>query len=119
MSDSDLPRAAEQQSPVENKNSMEDEGCEGNDVCEDGRCSSLNGSIWHCVDCDSNYCSECWGLQGSHKAGKFGRDGVPHEKTNVKVVSRLKSILQPPASADVIRKSHQEDQCTKWFGMSI
>lgn len=86
------------------------------DVCEDDRCSTPNASIWHCVDCDSNYCSECWGYQGPHKVGKYGRDGVPHEKTDVRVVSRLKRILQPPDSAEAIQKCHDADQCTKWFG---
>ncbi|KAK3718358.1 hypothetical protein LTR37_005171 [Vermiconidia calcicola] len=88
------------------------------ETCEDDRCKAPNAAIWHCVDCDSNYCSECWDYQGPHKSGKFGRDGVPHEKTNVRVVNRLKKILQPSQSPDTILKSHEADQCTKWFGVS-
>ena len=86
------------------------------EVCEDDRCKAPNAPIWHCVDCDSNYCNECWAYQGPHKAGKLGRDGVPHEKTNVRVVSRLKKILQPPQSAEIMKKAHDADQYTKWFG---
>lgn len=89
------------------------------EVCEDDRCNTPNATIWHCVDCDSNYCSECWAYQGPHKAGKYGRDGVPHEKTNVKVVSRLKRILQPPRTPEAIQKCHDADQCTKWFGKKL
>lgn len=84
--------------------------------CEDDRCKASTSTVWHCVDCDSNYCSDCWGYQGPHKAGKLGRDGVPHERTDVKVVSRLKKVLQPSESADAIRKAHEIDQSTKWFG---
>lgn len=86
------------------------------DVCEDDRCKTSTAAVWYCVDCDSNYCSECWQHQGPHKKGKSGRDGVPHERTDVKVVARLKRILQPPNSITAVEKSHQADQCTKWFG---
>ena len=89
------------------------------DVCEDDRCKSPTAAVWYCVDCDSNYCDECWPYQGPHKKGKFGRDGVPHEKTDVKVVARLKRILHPPNSTAAIQKSHEADQCTKWFGESL
>ena len=96
--------------------SSDAEGVTLDEVCEDDRCKTPNSPIWHCVDCDSNYCSECWAYQGPHKAGKFGRDGEPHERMNVKVFSRLKKILQPLESPDLIKKSHETEQCTKWFG---
>lgn len=105
-----------QQDHVDKESSSDADSFALDEVCEDDRCNTPNAAIWHCVDCDSNYCSECWGYQGPHKSGKYGRDGVPHEKTDVKVVSRLKRILQPPRSPEAIQKCHDADQCTKWFG---
>ncbi|KAF2725665.1 hypothetical protein K431DRAFT_260515 [Polychaeton citri CBS 116435] len=88
-----------------------------NESCEDERCRAPASRVWHCVDCDSNYCEECWAYQGPHKPGKLGRDGVPHEKTSVQLVARLKGILQPPASTERLKQLHQEDRASKWFGM--
>ncbi|KAF2211774.1 hypothetical protein CERZMDRAFT_42792 [Cercospora zeae-maydis SCOH1-5] len=62
--------------------------------------------------------SECWVLQGPHKPKKKGRDGVPHEKTNPFVVKRLKGILNPTRNPDMIQKLHEDDEATKWFGVS-
>lgn len=86
--------------------------------CEDDRCRGPQLPIWHCVDCSSDYCSECWPLQGPHKPGKLGRDGVPHEKTDPQVAARLQSILQPTDSAEVVRDAHTKDEVSKWFGVT-
>ncbi|KAK4504134.1 hypothetical protein PRZ48_005049 [Zasmidium cellare] len=106
----------------EPEESDEDSGstCEDepSEECEDDRCSGPELPIWHCVDCDSSYCSDCWGRQGPHKPRKKGRDGVPHEKTSPHVVRRLKGILHPTRNPKEIQKLHEEDGTTKWFGVS-
>ncbi|KAH9825933.1 Patatin-like phospholipase [Teratosphaeria destructans] len=76
--------------------------------CEDDRCAGPQLPIWHCVDCDSSYC----------RPKKKGRDGVPHEKTNPAVVRRLKEILHPTRATDEIQKLHEDDESTKWFGVT-
>jgi len=86
--------------------------------CEDDRCGGPGLPIWHCVDCDSSYCGDCWPRQGPHKPKKKGRDGVPHEKTNPFVVRRLKAILHPTRKPEEIQKLHEEDESTKWFGVA-
>jgi len=43
---------------------------------------------------------------------------VPHEKTNPQVVRRLKGILHPTKRADQIQKLHEDDESTKWFGVT-
>lgn len=86
--------------------------------CEDDRCRAPKWPVWHCVDCSSDYCSECWPLQGPHKPGKLGRDGVPHEKTDPQVVARLQDILQPTEAPDAIRDAHSRDEASKWFGVT-
>ncbi|KAK5175711.1 uncharacterized protein LTR77_000850 [Saxophila tyrrhenica] len=91
---------------------------EPSDQCEDDRCRGPTPPIWHCVDCDSSYCSECWPLQGPHKPKKRGRDGVPHEKTNPFVVRKLKVILHPTKKPEEIQRLHEEDESTKWFGVA-
>ncbi|QIW98040.1 hypothetical protein AMS68_003558 [Peltaster fructicola] len=94
------------------------ESDEPSEECEDDRCRGPQPPVWHCVDCDSSYCSECWALQGPHKPKKKGRDGVPHEKTNPHIVRRLKAILNPSKNADEIQKQHEDDESTKWFGVT-
>lgn len=86
--------------------------------CEDDHCQSSLATIWHCVDCDSSYCADCWPRQGPHKPRKKGRDGVPHEKTNPHVVRRLKAILHPTRRPEEIQKLHEDDSSTKWFGVA-
>ncbi|CAK1357491.1 hypothetical protein CB0940_07777 [Cercospora beticola] len=96
----------------------DEEDDEPSEECEDDRCRGPTPPIWHCVDCDSSYCSECWVLQGPHKPKKKGRDGVPHEKTSPFVVKRLKGILNPTRNPDMIQRLHEDDEATKWFGVS-
>jgi len=62
--------------------------------------------------------SDCWPRQGPHKPKKKGRDGVPHEKTNPQIVSRLMAILNPTRKAEEIHKLHEDDEATKWFGVT-
>ncbi|CAK3752481.1 hypothetical protein DOTSEDRAFT_168601 [Lecanosticta acicola] len=86
--------------------------------CEDDRCTGPHLPIWHCVDCDTSYCSDCWGRQGPHKPKKKGRDGVPHEQTDPHIVRRLKATLHPTRNPREIQKLHEEDGTTKWFGVA-
>lgn len=62
--------------------------------------------------------SGCWSLQGPHRPNKKGRDGVPHEKTDPRVVRRLRSTLKPPGNIEHIEQLHHEDEATKWFGVT-
>ncbi|KAK5153225.1 hypothetical protein LTS14_007870 [Recurvomyces mirabilis] len=86
--------------------------------CEDDRCGGAQPPIWHCVDCDSSYCSDCWPRQGPHRPKKKGRDGMVHQKENPFVVRRLKAILNPTRKAEEIQKLHEQDASTKWFGVA-
>ncbi|KAK4897196.1 hypothetical protein LTR27_005089 [Elasticomyces elasticus] len=88
------------------------------EVCEDDRCGGPQLPVWHCVDCDSSYCGDCWPRQGPHKPNKKGRDGVPHEKTNPHVVRRLKETLNPTRKPEEIQRLHEQDASTKWFGVA-
>ncbi|SMR43927.1 unnamed protein product [Zymoseptoria tritici ST99CH_3D1] len=102
----------------EDSESSEGSNNEPSDQCEDDRCRGPQPPIWHCVDCDSSYCSECWGLQGPHKPKKKGRDGMPHERTSPHVVRSLKGILNPTRNSAEIQKLHEDDEATKWFGVT-
>lgn len=43
---------------------------------------------------------------------------MPHEKTDAKVVRGLKAILNPTRKPEEIQRLHEEDESTKWFGVS-
>jgi len=86
--------------------------------CENPRCDKSSALVYHCVDCASNYCSLCWPLQGPHRPGKVGRDGVPHEKTSLEIVNRLRNILQPQETSTTLHELHTKDHQCKWFGVT-
>jgi energy-coupling factor transporter ATP-binding protein EcfA2 len=84
-------------------------------VCENCECEKT--PIWNCSYCDMNFCDQCWGKQGPHKAGRTGPDGLPHEKANPTIVRRLKDILTPPKDPGQQQNLHIEDEDTTWFGL--
>ncbi|PSK54732.1 hypothetical protein B9Z65_3821 [Elsinoe australis] len=87
--------------------------------CEDPRCTRNSNVTYFCVDCSSEYCTECWSLQGPHRPNKVGRDGLPHERTNANIFKRFKSILQPPAETlERVKTAHEQDSGSKWFGVT-
>jgi hypothetical protein len=57
-------------------------------------------------------------LQGPHRPKKRGPHGRPHEKVDLDVVRRLEGILTPSRDPDEIKRLHQEDERTKWFGVT-
>jgi hypothetical protein len=92
----------------------------GTDVsqrCESGHCGTPDLPLFFCASCDSFYCSACWTIQGPHRQGKVGIDGLPHERANLNVVNNLKSILEPPSNPTDLQKLHIQDAETTWFGV--
>jgi len=85
--------------------------------CEDERCPQKDGdSVWYCVDCSCHFCETCWGFQPPHRAGKTARDGLSHEKINYYIAKRLESILSPTNDQDEVRRLHETDEKSTWFG---
>ncbi|PVI02430.1 hypothetical protein DM02DRAFT_701953 [Periconia macrospinosa] len=85
-------------------------------ICES--CEQSAQPIWNCAYCDMNFCDSCWSKQGPHKLGRTGPDGLPHEKTNPKIIKRLKDILSPPSDQGAQETLHVEDEDTTWFGLA-
>jgi hypothetical protein len=87
--------------------------------CEDERCPQTAGDkVWYCVDCSCHFCESCWKFQPSHKTGKTARDGLSHEKINYYVAKRLEAILSPTNDHDEVRRLHEVDERSIWFGDS-
>lgn len=98
-------------SPVTNPISVPQfEACE---PCED--CESKTLPTFFCIDCDTNFCDDCWARQISHRKGKGNQNA--HEKINKKVVEHLKEIFTPASDPVVQRELHQKDQEATWFGV--
>lgn len=85
--------------------------------CEGGVCDGNGQPTYFCVHCDSNFCDGCWRAQVQHRPGKRGPDGLPHEKTDLRVVSRLRNILEPSLDPHAQRALHRVDEDTTWFGI--
>lgn len=85
--------------------------------CEGGNCDGNGQPTYFCVHCDSNFCDGCWGTIVQHRPGKRGPDGLPHEKMDLRVVSRLRNILEPSSDPQAQRALHRDDEDTTWFGI--
>ena len=86
--------------------------------CEGYECKSSPESTRSlCLSCGSTYCDSCWEVQGPHRPGKVGVDGLPHEKTDKQIYDRLKAILEPPEDIEVLSRLHSEDEDTTWFAI--
>jgi energy-coupling factor transporter ATP-binding protein EcfA2 len=81
-------------------------------------CELQNIRVFFCVYCDGHFCSNCWARERAHKPGKLGPDGLPHEKADTEVVSRLKATFNPPSDPGIQERMHLEDEDTTWFGIS-
>jgi len=77
---------------------------EGSQPCEACDCGGI--ATYYCVNCDMTFCDDCWPKQGPHKRGKLGPDGFPHEKSNHRIVTRLRDILTPSADPRVQENLH-------------
>jgi hypothetical protein len=84
----------------------------------DGECQRIT-RVYLCVQCDGAFCNECWARQFPHKPGKIGADGLPHEKTDLEVVERLRDTLdRPDRTPEEQQKLHKNDEDTTWFGIA-
>jgi energy-coupling factor transporter ATP-binding protein EcfA2 len=81
-------------------------------------CELSGEQTWNCSYCDMIFCDGCWAKQGPHRPGRTGPDGLPHEKADLRIVSRYKEILTPATDTDGQRRLHLEDEDTTWFGIS-
>ena len=70
-----------------------------------------------CTHCDSNFCGRRWGEERPHRPGKRGPDGLPHEQMDLRIVERLRGILEPSSNPEDQRALHKIDEDTTWFGI--
>ncbi|KAH8708474.1 hypothetical protein GQ44DRAFT_627959 [Phaeosphaeriaceae sp. PMI808] len=87
-----------------------------NPLCE--ACRRPNLRTFFCANCDCHLCYECWPLERPHQPGKVGPDGLPHERADIEVVSRLKATFNPPLDPAIQERMHLEDGDTTWFGIA-
>jgi energy-coupling factor transporter ATP-binding protein EcfA2 len=90
--------------------------CEGGPGIPCEECE-MKVTVYYCVNCDSSLCDRCWEKERSHKPGKLGPDGLPHEKAEVSVVNRLKQTFNPPSDPETQSRMHIEDEDATWFGI--
>src|SRR5579871_24265 len=81
-------------------------------------CGEQKSKTYYCVNCDGNFCDPCWDKERPHAQGKFGPDGLPHEKADPLVVNRLKETFAPPDNPKIQERMHIEDEDTTWFGIA-
>ena len=85
--------------------------------CEGYLCTNNVAETFFCHQCASHFCDRCWRRQASHLPGKLAVDGLPHEKIDIRIATRLKKILNSsngPREQDAL---HQDDETTIWFGI--
>lgn len=85
--------------------------------CEGDTCDGKGQPTFFCVYCDCNFCDSCWDQERPHRPGKRGADGQVHEKTDILVADRYRSILEPSSSPSDQEALHRSDESTIWFGV--
>lgn len=82
-------------------------------------CGCTSAKTYTCVQCNNDtFCNECWGKERPHRPGAVGIDGKPHEKTDRRVVERLRHILDPKRTPEEQQIQHRNDEDTTWFGIA-
>jgi len=82
-------------------------------------CKRTGSRTWTCIQCNNDsFCEVCWSKERAHRPGAVGFDGKPHEKTDRKVVARLREILQPERTTEQQLELHRSDENTTWFGIA-
>ncbi|KAE8449132.1 hypothetical protein EG329_008516 [Mollisiaceae sp. DMI_Dod_QoI] len=82
-------------------------------------CGTTCVKTWTCIQCNNDsFCDDCWGKERAHRPGAVGFDGKPHEKTDRRVVERLREILEPERTPEQQQESHRNDEDTTWFGIA-
>ena len=80
--------------------------------CEGTSCAGQGRPTFFCTHCDSNFCDRCWGEALPHRPGKRGPDGLPHEQMDLRIVERLRGILEPSSDPVEQRTLHKIDEDT-------
>lgn len=81
-------------------------------------CDSCSRKAYFCAFCDGYFCDIAWPKERSHKPGRVGPDGLPHEKADPEVVSRLKETFSPPSDSNELEALHIDDEDTTWFSIA-
>jgi hypothetical protein len=82
-------------------------------------CKKTGIKTWTCIQCNNDaFCDDCWGKERAHRPGAVGFDGKPHEKTDRRVVERLRHILEPKRTPEEQQELHKNDEDTTWFGIA-
>ncbi|KAI0974552.1 hypothetical protein F4678DRAFT_458515 [Xylaria arbuscula] len=71
--------------------------------------------VSRCVECDADYCEDCWKAIEPHKNRT---SSTKHKRSDPKLADLLKDILlQPTRSEEQQERLHKEDARTLWFGV--
>ncbi|PQE03570.1 patatin-like serine protein [Rutstroemia sp. NJR-2017a BVV2] len=82
-------------------------------------CGSTEAKTFTCIQCNNDtFCGYCWSKERSHRPGAVGFDGKPHEKTEKRVVDRLRKILEPKRTPAEQQEQQKSDEDTTWFGIA-
>jgi len=84
-------------------------------VCID--CDAYQVDLFYCNLCNVTYCAKCWDELGTHRKGKLGPGGIPHEKTDQAVADKLRATFEASPSDKEQQALFQEDENTAWFGV--
>lgn len=84
-------------------------------VCID--CDACRPDLFYCNLCNVTYCAKCWDKLGTHRKGKLGPGGIPHEKTDQAIADKLRATFEASPDDKEQQALFQEDENTAWFGV--
>ncbi|KAF2963626.1 hypothetical protein GQX73_g9958 [Xylaria multiplex] len=80
-------------------------------------CATVAETTFTCIQCNNlAFCDTCWSKWILHIPGAVGWNGKPHERADLRVVDRLRQILEPTRTEEEHKAELLEDQDTTWFG---
>ncbi|KAL3422984.1 hypothetical protein PVAG01_04731, partial [Phlyctema vagabunda] len=82
-----------------------------------GQCEEHRPDTHYCNLCDLTYCEPCWYTVGTHRSGKLGPGGIPHERTDRSIADKLRVTLESSPSDIEQGELFENDETTAWFGV--
>ncbi|ETS74669.1 hypothetical protein PFICI_13153 [Pestalotiopsis fici W106-1] len=71
-----------------------------------------------CEGCDMYFCDNCWQILPHHKTNKPGPGGIPHSKSDPRIVEKVKQWMAEPQNEEDEHEQHENDEDSLWFGVS-
>jgi hypothetical protein len=108
---------AKTQFPVTNGVKLESNSRQTEPHCELCGRNGPDREYWYCHQCMTTFCDVDWEVQWLHDDSRLKPGQLPHERVNKRLELLIRSCVRPDWQKEDLRKVHEEDFRTTWFGV--